>query len=122
MIPNPDQVSQILSLSDERELWSKYADQAFRWGFSFGHDAGFEAGYAQCEADEAAAWHAVIGPIAHPERYAAARIRNALAFTKREADEHERIFVARAYATDRRDRNDVQQACVLSYPPPSRGP
>ena len=122
MLPSPAQVRQVIALSDERDLWRKLADQAFRRGFSAGREQGFTEGYAQSEADYAADWRRLTGPLAHPERYAAQRLQNALAFSKREADEHERSFVARAYATHQRDRTPVQAACVLSYPPPSRGP
>ncbi len=103
-------------------MWQRRADQAFRSGFSSGFDAGFDAGYAQREADEAAEWRAITHPLAHPEAYAAQRLHNACAFVKREADEHERVFIVQAYATHHRDRTPVQAACVLSYPPPARGP
>jgi hypothetical protein len=122
MLPDRAQVKQLLELSGERDMWRQAADQAFRRGFSVGYDTGFNAGYARCEADYETSWRTFAGPIAHPERYAAERLRNALAFSRREAGEHERLFVARAYATGRHDRTDAQQACVMSYPPPARGP
>jgi hypothetical protein len=119
MLPDPDQVSQTIALSNERDLWQKLADQAFRRGYSLGRDQGFTDGYAQCEADEAAAWHAIIAPMAYPERYEAQRLRNAEAFSRREADDHERTFAARAWATPSHLRTPVQASCVHAYPPPN---
>ncbi len=119
MILDPDQVYHLIALSDERDLWQQLADQQFRAGFSVGHDAGFNAGYAQCEADSAASWHSLAGPLAHPERFAAQRLRNAEAFSRREADDHERSFIARAWATPGHHRTPVQQATVHAYPPPN---
>jgi hypothetical protein len=60
--------------------------------------------------------------MAHPGAYASQRLMNTLAGCKREADEHERNFAARAWATPRRLRTPVQQATVHAYPPPVRGP
>jgi hypothetical protein len=79
---------------------------------------GFREGYAQSEADTAAAWHAMTEPIAHPERGAARRIQAAVAGERRGAAEHERAFVARAYNTADRDRTDAQRGTVHIYPPP----
>lgn len=122
MLLDQSQVGQVLSLSDERDLWQKHSDQAFRLGYFLALHEGFAQGYAQCEADEARAWHEIIHPLAHPEAYADARVRNAEALSRREADEHERSFIARAYATPWTYRTQVQQAAVMAYPPPARGP
>jgi hypothetical protein len=122
MLPDPSQVNQLIRLSDERDLLLRFADQQFRAGYLAGRQQGFTEGYAQCEADEAAAWHAIVSPLAHPERYAAQRLRNAEAYTKREANHHERSFAARAWATPSHQRTPVQQACVHAYDPPARSP
>lgn len=86
--------------------------------YAGGRADGFREGYAQSEADNAAAWHAVTEPIAHPERGAARRIQAAVAGERRGAGEHERAFVARAYNTADRDRTDAQRGTVHLYPPP----
>lgn len=122
MLLDPRQVEQLLRLSDDRDLLLRFADQQFRAGYSAGHAQGFTDGYAQAEADEAAAWSAITTPLAHPERYETQRIRNAEAFSKREADHHEQSFVARAYTTPSRQRTAIQHACVYVYEPPARSP
>src|SRR6266568_3237812 len=119
MIPDPSQVYHLIALSDERDLWQQFADQQFRAGYFAGRDQGFTEGYAKCEADEAAGWRAISTPLAHPERFAVQRLHNAEAFSRREADDHERSFIARAWATPNHLRTPVQAACVHAYPPPT---
>ena len=122
MLPDQGQVQQVLSLSSDRDLWEKLADQAFRAGFFSAWQAGFDKGYARRVTDEARAWHEIIHPMAHPDAFADARVRNAEAAARRDAAEHERSFVARAYATPRPYRTAIQQTTTVSYPPPARGP
>lgn len=84
-----------------------------------GRADGWQEGYRQAEAAEAAAWRALTEPIAHPERAASRRLNAALAGEHRDQAEHERSFVARAYNTPEPDRTQVQRATVRLYPPPS---
>lgn len=121
IIPDPSQVKQVLSLSDERDHWETLVDQAFRRGFQCGHDAGFARGYAQRDTDEAVWWRELARPIAHPDAYrqecARRNLTAAEAGCRRDAAEQERIFIARAYATQNSMRTDAQAAAVLCYPP-----
>jgi hypothetical protein len=108
----------LLAESDRHDMWLRRLLDAERRGYARGHEAGFAAGWAASEADLAASWHALTEPVAHPERVTGRRIQAALAGERRDAAEHERAFVARAYNTAPQDRTAVQRAAALVYPPP----
>jgi hypothetical protein len=121
-VPLAQAVADLIERSDERQLYLDRILAAGLRGYHRGHADGYLAGYEAAEADMAAAWHDVAYPVAHPEAYrreAAARgLRAAEAGERRDAAEHERAFVARAWNTPAHLRTDVQKATVLSYPPP----
>lgn len=95
---------------------------------------GYRDGYVRAEADQIAAWsvmrrrlHNAAATVLDPDgwereqvREAARRVRAAEAAEKRDQAEHERAFVARAYATAAHLRTEVQQAAILLYPSPSQ--
>lgn len=114
---------ELLERSNEIDAYERRIIAAWRQGFAAGHSAGWRNGYGQCDADSAQAWHEVAYPVAHPQRYmrevAQRGLRAAEAGCRRDADEHERNFVARAYATPPHLRNEVQNATVQLYPPPA---
>lgn len=120
--PSPAVVSALLERCDgyvretARMLWN------WRLGYAAGRDDGWRDGYAQAEADMAASWHRAMYPAARPEAHrresAARRLAAAEAGCRRDAADHERAFVARAYATPARMRSEPEQAAVQLYPPP----
>jgi hypothetical protein len=85
------------------------------------YERGWAEGYAQAEADMAASWKAITEPIARPERQLGRRLYAARTGGRDDAREHERAFVARAYATHPRDRSPAQRGAVYLYPPPRDG-
>jgi hypothetical protein len=91
---------------------------AWRDGYRVGTEHGRAAGRAEAEAGMAASWREITEPVAHPERYEAQRLRAAIAGERRDAGEHERAFVARAYNTSPAGRAGPQAAAVYIYPPP----
>lgn len=113
----------VLALSDERDMWEARelatGRRALREGLADGWRDGFAAGYQQAEIDMAADWARLTEPVAHPGRAAQRRIQAALAGERRDAVEHERRFVARAWNTHRRDRTLVQRSATRLYPPPN---
>jgi hypothetical protein len=113
----------VLAESGRHDTWLRRLLAAERSGYDSGRADGRTEGWAAAEADMAAAWHAVAYPVAQPEAHArevAGRcLRAAEAGERRDAAEHERAFVARAYNTRADQRTDVQAAAVQLYPPPS---
>jgi hypothetical protein len=111
----------VLALSGERDLWLRRELAAERRGYARGWDDGHRAGYEQAEADREDAWCHVMRRYAPGyERERADRaLRAAEAGCRRDAAEHERTFVARAYNTPAWQRTDVQRATVQAYPPPA---
>lgn len=111
----------LLDISRERDTWLRRVLRAERAGYRRGYRAGVAAGYRQSEAELAAAWYAVAHPVAQPEAYrrecAQRNLRLAEAGTRRDADEQERAFVGRAYATRQDQRTEVQRATVFLYAP-----
>jgi hypothetical protein len=116
--------TEVLALSDERDRRLRRVLAAERAGFDRGYAAGRKAGYEQCDADREAGWQTIARPLADPDarrRETAARCLSAAeAGTRRDAADHERAFVARAYATPGRLRTDAQRGTVRLYPPPGR--
>jgi hypothetical protein len=117
---------ELVAYSDALAAAEARAHAAWAEGYqaaaSASYQRGLADGYAACEADREAEWRAIARPVAHPEAYrrevAARALAAAESGCRRDAAQHEREFVARAYATDRRDRTEVQAACVFVYPPP----
>jgi hypothetical protein len=111
----------LLALSDERTAALRRLLAAEQLAAERGRAEGFAAGYAAAERDREADWRAFARPIAHPDAYrrdlAARCLRLAEAGARRDAADHERAFVARAYATAPADRTDAQAAAVLVYAP-----
>lgn len=112
----------LLDRSDERDGWIRRVLASWREGFRAGHAVGWQDGYDAAEADMAASWHSAVYPAARPEAHrresAARRLAAAEAGCRRDAADHERAFVARAYATPARMRSEPEQAAVQLYPPP----
>jgi hypothetical protein len=115
-----DVVVSTVTASDLLDISLTLREAAWRDGYTLGAEHGRAAGYAAAEADMAASWREIAEPIAHPERYAAQRIRAAIAAERRDAAEHERSFAARARNTPEHSRTDPQRATVYLCPPPQR--
>jgi hypothetical protein len=130
--PTPAEATFLLELSSERDHWLRRVLNSWRQGFRAGRESGWQEGYAAREADEKEQWAiaarlllAAVRPVLNPAADAAdaaRRVRAAEAACRRDAAEHEREYVARAYSTHPRDRTDAQRATVCSYPPPDRRP
>jgi hypothetical protein len=124
-LDDPDRRMQaaLLALSDERDAAVRRQLLLEQRAFERGRLAGYSDGYTAAERDMAAAWRAMTYPIVHREahrRATAARCLSAAeAGSRRDAAEHERAFVARAYSTRPDQRTVVQCATVLAYPPPA---
>ena len=116
----PD-VAGLLAHSDLLDTTLRLKLATWHDGYQLGHDHGRTIGRVEAEADMAASWRELAGPIAHPERFTAQRIRAAVAGGRRDAAEHERAFVARAYNTPDYLRTGPQRGTVLIYPPRAGG-
>jgi hypothetical protein len=92
---------------------------AWREGYAAGRADGYAEGHADAEESMAASWRAGAYPLAQPDahrREVAARcLRAAEAGCRRDAAEHERTFVARAWNTRADQRTDVQAGTVRLY-------
>lgn len=115
----PDRMqAALLALSAERDAALRRQLEAERRAYERGradeHEAAFAAGWAACEADLAAVLR---GAVRRPEEGWQQRVQAAEAGCRRDAAEHERAFVARAYATAPADRTPPQAATVQAYPP-----
>jgi hypothetical protein len=128
MVTEPAPQAEVDALIEACDVHLKYErklDAAWRDGFRAGRQVGQDEGYAQAEADMAAAWHEFARPVARPEAHrrevADRAVRLAEASSRRDSAEHERSFVARAFATPAHMRTDVQKATVQSCPPPASG-
>ena len=111
LLASHGQRAAILILSDERDMWQRHSQAAWQRG----HRDGWRAGYAQAEADMAAAWETLTEPIAHPERGTARRIQAALAGERQDQAGHEHRFTVTAHGTPPRDRTVVQAATDALY-------
>jgi hypothetical protein len=54
----------VLALSDERDLWRALMDDHWREGYRLGWEHGWRAGHQAADAEQAASWREVAGPIA----------------------------------------------------------
>jgi hypothetical protein len=92
------------------------------WHTAYAFDLGRAAGYAACDRERDASWRVLAAPAARPTEHArdvaGQTLRAAEAGSRRDAAEHERAFVARAYATRPDRRMDAQRGTMLTYPPP----
>jgi hypothetical protein len=62
---NIDPVAAAIRQAEHAEAETRYRLQLAREMYQAGHRAGFESGYRQANADEAAAWAKVARPVAH---------------------------------------------------------
>ncbi len=109
-----------LLLSDEREAWQRRCDGYFRWGWREGFAAGHRAGVAAEAADNEQRWRINAGMIEaqldpggpKARELAAAAVRIAENWERRDGWEHWHEFTARAHATPPDQRTDTQRAMV----------
>lgn len=116
----PEEVAWLLEVSAERERALRRELAAWRDGFATGLEAGRQEGYERSESERESAWKRMARPFARPEVHAreqaARNVRAAEAECRRDADEQERAFTARARATPELLRTESQQGALRVFP------
>jgi hypothetical protein len=117
MVPSVEPPSDVLALSDERDMHERLRAAAWRDGFLAGREAAWAQGYMQAESGMATQWRPFAREVAEratetDQARASRAVAAAESYTGRAAGEHWRTFVARAFAERPDTRSLPQQVTV----------